>query len=133
MRKHEISYHEKTNIIEFSFEFCTHSKRIDSRTTNKEKNISFEKKFFLNQSITRNLTSRSKTRENTLKSSSKFFFEKMSISINQLINQRIVFFEKTKNRSNLSIRRKSSMQLKISDSILMSSKSLTRKKKSCLR
>jgi hypothetical protein len=58
MRKHEISYHEKTNIIEFSSEFCTHSKKIETKTTsskttsssNKEKNISFEKKSFLNQS-----------------------------------------------------------------------------------
>jgi hypothetical protein len=48
MRKHDVSYHEKTNIIEFYFEFCTHAKRI--KTTNKEKNISFEKKSFLNQS-----------------------------------------------------------------------------------
>jgi hypothetical protein len=48
MRKHDVSYHEKTNIIEFCSEFCTHSKRIE--TTNKEKNIHFEKKFFLNQS-----------------------------------------------------------------------------------
>jgi hypothetical protein len=48
MRKHDVSYHEKTNIIEFYFEFCTHSKRI--KTTNKEKNIHFEKKSFLNQS-----------------------------------------------------------------------------------
>jgi hypothetical protein len=47
MRKHEISYHEKTNTIKFIFEFCTHSKRIK---TNKEKNILFEKKSFLNQS-----------------------------------------------------------------------------------
>jgi hypothetical protein len=53
MRKHEINYHEKTNIIEFFFEFCTHSEKIKTKTTsssNKEKNISFEKKFFLNQS-----------------------------------------------------------------------------------
>ncbi len=53
MRKHEISYHEKTNIIEFFSEFCTHSKKIKTKTTsssNKEKNISFEKKSFLNQS-----------------------------------------------------------------------------------
>jgi hypothetical protein len=49
MRKHEINYHEKTNIIEFFFEFCTHSRKIRTKTTNKE-NISFEKKFFLNQS-----------------------------------------------------------------------------------
>jgi hypothetical protein len=48
MRKHDVNYHEKTNIIEFYFEFCTHSRRI--KTTNKEKNIHFEKKSFLNQS-----------------------------------------------------------------------------------
>ncbi len=48
MRKHDVSYHEKTNIIEFYLKFCTHSKRIE--TTNKEKNIHFEKKSFLNQS-----------------------------------------------------------------------------------
>jgi hypothetical protein len=53
MRKHEVNYHEKTNIIEFFSEFCTHSKEIKTKTTsssNKEKNISFEKKSFLNQS-----------------------------------------------------------------------------------
>ncbi len=50
MRKHEISYHEKTDIIEFFSEFCTHSKKIETTTTNKEKNISFAKKFSLNQS-----------------------------------------------------------------------------------
>ncbi len=48
MRKHDVSYHEKTDIIEFYSEVCTHSRRIE--TTNKEKNIHFEKKFFLNQS-----------------------------------------------------------------------------------
>jgi hypothetical protein len=48
MRKHDVNYHEKTNIIEFYFEFCTHSKRIE--TTNKKENIHFEKKSFLSQS-----------------------------------------------------------------------------------
>ncbi len=48
MRRHDVNYHEKTNIIEFYSEFCTHSRRI--KTTNKEKNIHFEKKSFLNQS-----------------------------------------------------------------------------------
>jgi hypothetical protein len=48
MRKHEINYHDKTNIIEFFSKFCTHSREIE--TTNKEKNIHFEKKSFLNQS-----------------------------------------------------------------------------------
>jgi hypothetical protein len=47
MRKHDVNYHEKTNIIEFYSEFCTHSRRIE--TTDKEKNIHFEKKSFLNQ------------------------------------------------------------------------------------
>jgi hypothetical protein len=55
MRKHEISYHEKTNIIEFTSDFCTHSREIRTKTTktktsNKEKIFSFEKKSFLSQS-----------------------------------------------------------------------------------
>jgi hypothetical protein len=54
MRKHEINYHEKTNIIEFISDFCTHSKKIKTKTktktSNKEKIFSFEKKSFLNQS-----------------------------------------------------------------------------------
>jgi hypothetical protein len=53
MRKHEVNYHEKTNIIEFFSEFCTHSRKIETKITsssNKEKNFSFEKKSFLNQS-----------------------------------------------------------------------------------
>ncbi len=55
MRKHEISYHEKTNIIKFISDFCIHSKRIKMKTTktktsNKKKIFSFEKKSFLSQS-----------------------------------------------------------------------------------
>ncbi len=53
MRKHEINYHEMTNIIEFISKFCTHSKKIKTKTTktsNKEKKIFFEKKSFLSQS-----------------------------------------------------------------------------------
>ncbi len=55
MRKHEINYHEKTNIIEFISDFCTHSRKIKTKTTktktlNKKKIFSFEKKSFLNQS-----------------------------------------------------------------------------------
>jgi hypothetical protein len=46
MRKHDVSYHEKTNIIEFYSEFCTHAKEIE--TTDKEKNIHFENESFLN-------------------------------------------------------------------------------------
>ncbi len=48
MRKHDVSYHEKTNFIVFFSEFCTHAKRI--KITDKEKNILFENEFFLNQS-----------------------------------------------------------------------------------
>jgi hypothetical protein len=51
MRKNEINYYEKTNIIEFVSEFCTHSRRIETKTktSNKEKNISFRKESSLNQ------------------------------------------------------------------------------------
>jgi hypothetical protein len=64
MRKHDVSYHEKTNIIEFYSEFCTHSRKIE--TTNKEKNIHFEKKSFLNSS------NHSKI-DDSIKNSRKFF------------------------------------------------------------
>jgi hypothetical protein len=49
MRKHEIRYHEKTNIIEFFSEFCTHSKKIKTKTTsssNKEKKYFFREEIF---------------------------------------------------------------------------------------
>ncbi len=49
MHKHEISYHEKTNIIEFIARFCTHSKEIKTKMTNKEKKISFEKETSFNE------------------------------------------------------------------------------------
>ncbi len=56
MRKHEVNYHEKTNIIEFISDFCTHSKKIETKTTktktktsNKKKNIFFEKRSSSNQ------------------------------------------------------------------------------------
>jgi hypothetical protein len=48
MRKHDVSYYEKTNTIEFYFEFCTHAKGIE--ITDKEKNIHFGNESFLNQS-----------------------------------------------------------------------------------
>ncbi len=44
MTKHEISYHNKTNISKLTFDFCTHFE------TNKEKNILFRKKSFFDQS-----------------------------------------------------------------------------------
>ncbi len=43
MRKHEMSYYNKTNIIKLIFDFCTHTE------TNKEKNILFRKKSFSDQ------------------------------------------------------------------------------------
>jgi hypothetical protein len=128
MRKHEISYHEKTNIIEFFSEFCTHSKRIETKTTsssNKEKNISFEKKSFLNQSDHSKFDDSIKNSKKLLTIASKFFLEKNLI----LINQRLIFLEKTKNHRNRSIKLKIRKRLKISDSILMSSKSLIRKRR----
>jgi hypothetical protein len=71
MRKHDVNYHEKTNIIEFSSEFCTHSKRI--KTTNKEKNIHFEKKSFLNQSDNFKFDDSTKnSRKNSIKNLRKF-------------------------------------------------------------
>ncbi len=75
MRKHEVNYHEKTNIIEFSSKFCTHSKKI--KTTDKEKNNHFEKKSFLNQSDYfkfDNWTKNSnKFSDNSIKNSRKIF------------------------------------------------------------
>jgi hypothetical protein len=47
MRKHEINYHEKTNIIEFFSEFCTHSKEIKTKTTSS----SNKKKYFFRKEI----------------------------------------------------------------------------------
>jgi hypothetical protein len=44
MRKHDVNYHEKTNIIEFYFEFCTHSKEI--KTTNTEKTFISKRNLF---------------------------------------------------------------------------------------
>ncbi len=46
MRKHEINYHEKTNIIEFFSKFCTHSKKIETKTTSSsnKKKISLSKR-----------------------------------------------------------------------------------------
>jgi hypothetical protein len=137
MRKHKISYHEKTNIIEFFTEFCTHSKEIKTKMTfssNKKKTFLSKRNLFQVNWITRNSITRSKTRENRKESSLKFFLEKKFVLINQLINQRIDFFKKTKNRQISSIRSIFSMRLKISNSILMSSKSLIRKRRNfCLR
>jgi hypothetical protein len=72
---------------------------------------------------------RSRIRKNRKRSSLKFFLEKKFVLINQLINQRLIFFEKTKNRQNRLIKLKIQKRLKISDSILMNSKSLTRKRR----
>jgi hypothetical protein len=98
MRKHEISYHEKTNIIEFFFEFCTHSKKIKTKTTsssNKKKNFSFEKKSFLNQS------DHSKF-DDSIKNSRNFFTIVIKILSRKKFNfdqSSINFFRKDKNSS----------------------------------
>jgi hypothetical protein len=55
----------------------------------------------------------------------QFFLEKNLI----LINYRLVFFEKTETHRNRSMRLKIKKRLEISDSILMSSKSLIRKRR----
>jgi hypothetical protein len=98
MRKHEVSYHEKIDIIEFILEFCTHSKEIETNLTridlmNKKKRFLSKKKVFKVNQNTSNLTFSLRTRENSRWSSLKFFLEKRS----NLINQRLVSFEKTKN------------------------------------
>jgi hypothetical protein len=84
MRKHEVNYHEKTNIIEFSSKFYTHSRRI--KTTDKEKNIHFEKKSFLNQSdhVKFDIFSKNSTKQDSksfLRSSRKFFLERKFVLI----------------------------------------------------
>jgi Lhr-like helicase len=48
MRKHEINYHEKTNIIEFFSEFCTHSRRIKNED---DVIVEQRKKYFFREEI----------------------------------------------------------------------------------
>ncbi len=132
MRKHEISYHEKTNIIKFTLKFCIHSKEIKTKTTktsNKEKNISFEKKSFLNQSNHSKFDDSIMNSRKSKKIVIKILFRK-KVSFNQSINQSTNnLSRKDKNRQISSRRRRLSIRLKISDSILMNSKSLIRKKR----
>ncbi len=127
MRKHEVNYHEKTNIIKFISEFCTHSKKIKTKTTkmktlNKEKNISFEKKSFSNQSDHVKFDSLSKNSKSIIVI--KILFRKKVKFDQSMIN----LSRKNKNRRRRSISQKILMRLKISDSILLNSKSLIRKK-----
>ncbi len=122
MRKHDVNYHKKTNIIEFYFEFCTHSKKIE--TINKEKNIHFEKKSFLNQSDYFKFN-------DSIKSSTKLSMIVIKILSRKKVNfnqSTINLSQKTKNRQNQTIESKIRKRLKISGSISMSSKSLIRKK-----
>ncbi len=70
MRKHEVSYHEKIDIIEFILEFCTHSKEIETNLTridlmNKKKRFLSKKKVFKVNQNTSNLTFSLRTRENS--------------------------------------------------------------------
>jgi hypothetical protein len=64
MRKHEINYHEKLNIIEFISRFCIHSRRI--KTTSQEKKILFEKRSSFDQS-NRSKLENSKTKKIVIK------------------------------------------------------------------
>jgi hypothetical protein len=143
MRKHEVNYHEKTNIIEFFSEFCTHSRKIKTKTTsssnkeknissNKEKNIFFEKKSFLNQSNHSKFDDSIRNSKESKKSVTKILFRKEVCSDQSIHQSRLIFLEKTKNRQKRSIELKIRKRLKISDSILMISKSLIRKR-NCLK
>ncbi len=109
MRKHEVSYHEKTNNIEFSSEFCTHSKRIRTKTTssktssssNKEENIFFEKKSFLNQSYHSKFDDSIKNSRKSLTIVIKVFFRKelnsdqSAINLSRKDKKSIKFVDKT--------------------------------------
>jgi hypothetical protein len=99
MRKHEINYHEKTNIIEFFSEFCTHSKKIKKKTTlssNKEKNIFFEKKSFLNQSDHSKFDDSIKNSRESKKIVTKILFRK-EVCLDQSIDQSAIsLFRKDK-------------------------------------
>ncbi len=106
MRKHEISYHDKTNIIEFFSEFCTHSKKIE--TTNKEKNIHFEKKSFLNQSNYFKF-------DDSIKNSKKFFMIIIKILSRKEVNfdqSAINLFRKDKKSTELVNRIENSKTIK---------------------
>jgi hypothetical protein len=50
MHKYEINYYETTNIIKFVSKFCTHSKRIETKTT-RTKTSNKEKKHFFPEEI----------------------------------------------------------------------------------
>jgi hypothetical protein len=112
----------KWRISLIDLKFCIHSRIIKTKTTetlNKEKKISFEKESFLSQSdhVKSNLFNKNSKSMMII----KILFEKKL----NLINQRLIFLEKTKSRRRyLLISQKILMQLKISDSTLMSSKSL---------
>ncbi len=104
MRKHEVNYHEKTNIIEFTSKFCTHSRKIETKTTktsNKEKNISFEKKSFLNQSDHSKFDDSIMNSRNSKKIVIKILFRK-KVSFDQLVDQSSnSLFRKNKKSTNL--------------------------------
>jgi hypothetical protein len=105
MRKHDVSYHEKTNIIEFYFKFCTHSKKIKTKTTsssNKEKNISFEKKFFLNQSNHSKFDDSIKDSKESKKIVTKILFRKEACS-DQSTDQSVIYFFRKDKKSTKSI------------------------------
>jgi hypothetical protein len=110
MRKHDVSYHEKTNIIEFYFEFCTHSKRI--KTTNKERNIHFEKESFLNQSDYFKF-------DNSIKNSNKFFdnWTKNSRKSSTIVIKVLFRKEHNSDQSAINLSRKDKKSIKSIDKI----------------
>jgi hypothetical protein len=120
MRKHDVNYHEKTNIIEFYFEFCTHSRKIE--TTNKEKNFHFEKKFFSSQSDHVKL-------DFLNKNSKSIIVIKVLFRKEVRFDQSAINLSRKDKKSTTSINKSEIlMRLKISDLILLSSKSLIRKR-----
>jgi hypothetical protein len=104
MRKHEISYHEKTNIIEFFTEFCTHSRKIKTKMTfssNKEKNISFEKKSFSSQSDHSKFDNSIKNSKESKKVVIKILFRKEVCSDQSTDQSTNRLFRKNKKSTNL--------------------------------
>jgi prenyltransferase beta subunit len=102
MRKHEVNYHEKINIIEIFSKFCIYSRKLKTRTTNKEKNISFEKKFFLNQSNHSKFDVSIKNSRKQVKIVIKVLFRK-EIRFDQLIDQSTYSLSRKDQKSTKSI------------------------------
>jgi hypothetical protein len=104
MQKHEINYHEKTNIIEFFTEFCTHSRKIKTKMTfssNKKKNISFEKEFFSSQSNHSKFDNSIRNSKESKKIVTKILFRKEICSDQSTDQSTNRLFRKDKKSTNL--------------------------------